>query len=335
MQIEEHVPLAPLTTFRLGGSARFFSRVANTEELTEALSFGGERSLPVLILGGGSNLLVRDEGYPGLVIHLALPGVEWKEAGDSILVRAAAGESWDGVVESAVLKGFSGIENLSGIPGTVGAAPVQNIGAYGSELKDVLVSVEVLERSTRAVKTLTREECLFGYRTSVFKQNPHAYVVLAVTMCLSRTHVPTLAYKDLADAFSSGSAPSLAKVRTEVLRIRSRKFPDLSHEGTAGSFFLNPIVSTDVATRLQEMFSGIPQFSTDAGVKISLAWLLDKGLSIRQWHEGGARQFERQPIVLTASRNARAQDVEVLAARIAQEVKKHTDITLSYEVRVV
>lgn len=325
MTVLEQVSLAPYTTFRLGGPARYFVGVKTIDELQDALNFARDNNQKVLILGGGSNMLVGERGFDGLVIKLELTGVER----ESDVLIAAAGENWNKLVERAVQDELWGIENLSGIPGTVGAAPVQNIGAYGVELKDIFVWLEALELASGEVKRFEKDECGFGYRTSIFKREG-GYVILKVALQLRQGGSPNTAYKDLAGA----EGFSLQEIRERVLAIRAQKFPDLAVEGTAGSFFLNPIVSEEQAAALTARFPELPHFRAEGGTKLSLAWLFDKALSIKGLSVGGARVFERQPLVLVATRAARAADVRELSTQIKDISSKTLGLQLEEEVRM-
>jgi len=331
MTIEENVLLAAYTTFRLGGAARYFVRVQNLEELQEALSFAKERALRVLILGGGSNMLVADKGFDGLVLRIDIVGME--REGDTYVV--GAGESWDSFVARTVDDGFWGVENLSGIPGSVGAAPIQNIGAYGAEVKDTLVWVEAFDTHSCKVVRLQASECGFGYRTSRFKKEPGRYVLLRAAFTLSAEPKPNLSYKDLAETFAGNPAPGLANIRSALLAIRGRKFPDLAFEGTAGSFFLNPVVTKEKASELRTLYPALPQYEAPGGVKIALAWLLDNALQIKGLQVGAARLFERQPLVIVAARGASAKDVHALAEAVKKIVKENVGIELEEEVRTI
>jgi UDP-N-acetylmuramate dehydrogenase len=335
MTIEHNVPLAPLTTFHIGGSARFFVRVSTKEELAQALAYAKERELKVLILGGGSNMLIDDVGFNGLVIKIELMGVTIEHDKNGAIVVAGAGEGWEALVARAVEEKLWGIENLSGIPGTVGAAPVQNIGAYGCEIKDTLEWVEALDTETGGLLRLSREQCLFGYRSSIFKLNPGRLVVLQVALRLLEDGTPRLFYKDLAEVFQDAPAPTLSAVRDAVLNIRAKKFPDLSQEGTAGSFFLNPAVSKEKAAQLLERYPELPQFPAPNGVKLSLAWLLDNALQLRGYSHGSARLFEKQPLVIVASGSNAFSDVVALKDEILQKVFETLEIELEPEVRII
>jgi len=331
MRVEEHIPLAPHTTFHIGGPARFFVRVSTIDELIEALSYAHSQHIPFLILGGGSNMLISDEGFAGLVIKIELKGISVK--GDMYI--AQAGEVWDDLTLRACTEGLWGIENLSGIPGTVGAAPIQNIGAYGVELKDSLAWVEAIDTKNNTLVRLTPHECDFGYRTSLFKKNLNRYVIVRVALALSSSGTPKLSYKDLAQAAQTQSLRDPRTIREAVLSIRSKKFPDLAVAGTAGSFFLNPIVSSQKAEELLKLYPGLPAFSAQGGMKISLAWLLDHALHVKDLSVGSARVFERQPLVIVAEKNAHAGDVFALQEKISSLVLEMFGISLQPEVRIV
>ena len=327
MTIEEHVPLAPLTSFYIGGPARYFIRVKTVEELRQSFDYARDQNLATLILGGGSNILVSDAGFDGLVIKIEIKGVEKEEE----MLIAGAGESWDGLVERAVREGLWGIENLSGIPGTVGAAPVQNIGAYGSEVKDTLAWVEVFDTQGGQVARLQNTECGFGYRASRFKKEPGRFVVLRAAFQLKKNGTPNASYRDLlyAERFN------LSEIRAEVLEIRAGKFPDLKKEGTAGSFFLNPAVSAQKAAALVQKYPGLPNFPARQGRKLSLAWMLDNVLRVKGLSVGGARLYEKQPLVIAASRGTSASDVVALAEKVSQLVRDKLKITIEPEVKII
>jgi UDP-N-acetylmuramate dehydrogenase len=332
MLIEENIPLAPLTTFKVGGPARYFARVHTQEELREALGFAQKNNLSVLHLGGGSNMLVADAGWSGLVIKIELRGIAQQNG----LVVAGAGEEWDALVAYAAQHGLWGIENLSGIPGTVGAAPVQNIGAYGAELGQTLQFVEALDTRSAEVVRFAGDECGFGYRTSRFKREPGRFIALRVGLRLASDGLPNTAYRDLAERFQH-AAPSISAVRDAVLAIRKQKFPDLAKEGTAGSFFLNPVVPQETARALQERYPGLPTFPApqEGMVKIPLGWLLDKVLNLRGYREGRVRLFEHQALVVVAEPGATAAEVQALASFVRTQVQENLGITIEPEVQIL
>ncbi len=334
MVIEKNVPLSVFTTFRIGGAARFFVRVSSQVELQEAIKYAQKNNIASLILGGGSNMLIDDAGFNGLVIKIELYGLAITREGVSAVFVAGAGELWDTVVARAVSENLWGIENLSGIPGTVGAAPVQNIGAYGSEVKDTFLWAEVFDIDTGTVVRFDLSNCEFVYRSSFFKVHTGRYVILRVAFRLSTKPMPNLHYADLVEVFKN-KEPSVAHIREAVLAIRARKFPDLSIEGTAGSFFLNPIVTFELAQALKKEYPDMPQYTTQNGVKVSLAWILDKVLKVRGFSIGGARLFERQPLVVVAIKGASSSDVEALADAVIKKIDATLGILVECEVKII
>jgi UDP-N-acetylmuramate dehydrogenase len=338
MIFEEQIPLAPLTTFRIGGLARYFCIATSEAEVIEAFAFARARSLSTFVLGDGSNVLVGDAGFSGLVIQMGLKGIKESVSGDVVRVEVGAGESWDGLVDFCVQNGYWGMENLSLIPGTVGAAPVQNIGAYGCESKDIIESVRVIDSATGAARTLTNAECLFGYRDSLFKGPVgKSLIITNVTFVLSTVPRPNLAYKDLKEYFAKGtSVPALADIRAATISIRQSKFPDLFRFGTAGSFWKNPIISADAFAVLKTAHSLIPSYPAPSGrVKIPLAWILDVVCGLKGHAKGRVRLFEQQPLVLTVEFGATAGEVEAFAREIEDIVASKTGIIIEREVNSV
>ena len=348
MRVEKNKILADFTSFKIGGKADYFCSINNEKELLEALKFAREKKLKVFILGGGTNVLAGDKGFRGLVIKIELKGhrvlsdKHSVSTGDVLLI-AEAGENWDNLVETAVARGLWGIENLSGIPGTVGAAPVQNIGAYGCELSDVLEWVDVIDTRTCKTKRLSTRECELDYRESVFKRPKGKYfVVLRVAMRLQKEGKPNLEYKDLKEYFKNKSQLSLQEIRDAVLEIRSKKFPDTAKIGNAGSFFKNPVVSEKKFLELKKKYPNIPSFpfaafasnSPDSyRVKVPLAWILDKICNLKGFSRGSAALWEKQPLVLANTGGASAKDVKKFAEEIAKCVSSKTGIKLEWEVR--
>lgn len=337
MTILENVPLSLHTTLKIGGAARFFIVVEKKEDIPLALSFVKKKKLPHVVLGGGSNVLFRDEDYKGAVLRIAIREVSVTEEKCRVLLSAAAGEEWDFLVERTVESSWWGIENLSGIPGTVGGAVVQNIGAYGMALSQTLSSVIAYDKQAGSFREFRNDECVFGYRTSLFKKNPNRYLVICATFSLSKDPHFDLSYKDFATLFASLS-PNLQEIRNAVLKIRKTKFPNLSKEGTAGSFFRNPVVSEENAKKLEISFPGLPTFPLPEAPgmrKIPLAWLLDYRhgvIDMRGVHYGEVRVFERQPLVVVADKNSKSGDVERLANYMEQQIKEKTGIAIEREV---
>jgi UDP-N-acetylmuramate dehydrogenase len=333
MRIETDVPLAPYTTFTIGGQARYFCEVETTAEIQEAIVFAREHNLPLLVLGAGSNLLVPDEGVNALVLHVKLSGITLTEEGEVTHLTSGAGTRWDEVVDCATSHNLHGVENLAGIPGTLGGAVVQNIGAYGTELAPSFLSAEVVNTQTGEALRITQEEAQFAYRTSLFKEHPE-YVIVSATLRLLQ-HAPLLlTYADLVRAKEAGvSLSTPEEVATAVRAIRAQKFPSPHEGGTAGSFFKNPLITEAHAAKLSAQFPGLPTFPQGNGmVKVSLAWILDHILSLKGYSEGKVRLYEKQPLVLVSERGARAHDVDALAQVITERVYNVTEIHIEREV---
>lgn len=294
LRIQEHIPLAPYTTMRIGGPARYFCEPETTLEIAEAVAFARAHTLPWVVLGGGSNVVIADLGINGVVMRLRLCGIEQVfEEGEDVFIRAEAGESWDALVGAMVLRGLWGLENLSGIPGTVGAAPIQNINAYGSSVADTIESVEAYHPSHDALTTLAFDRCRFAYRDSMFKYEEGAeYIVTAVTFRLSRTRRAETSYRSASNAMTryfdeAGiTTPTLSDIRTAVLSIRQNIGMLEGCFQSAGSFFKNTILAAeqfkrvqekiereypDIAERLRPWYWELP----DGRVKVSTAFLME------------------------------------------------------------
>lgn len=338
LEIREQVPLAEYTTFRLGGPARFFASVTSVRELREALAYAEEHTLPCMVLGGGSNVLVMESGWSGLVIQIAIRGREYDEdsEGDARVV-VGAGESWDDFVRETVdHHGLWGLENLSLIPGTVGATPVQNVGAYGVEVKDRIEWVEALDTKTGELTILENSACRFGYRDSFFKQQEGKHhIVTRVAYRLSTRPRPVLDYKDLQARFGSHTDVSVKEVRETVCAIRAGKFPSLDEVGTAGSFFKNPIIPKEQFVAIREWAPQIPSYEVDEEhVKVPLAWILDT-LGYKGKRVGAFGCHSAQPLVLVHYGGGTPSELILFARDIMHDVKEKFDITIEPEVRIV
>lgn len=329
-----------MTTFRIGGNAKFFAEVNSVEDLKAAVGYAHARNLPVFVLGGGSNILVSDQGFLGLVVHPVIKGIECKvlDSGKATCT-AHAGDSWDEVVKTSVDHGLWGLETLSLIPGSVGGAVVQNIGAYGAELKDTLESVEAFDMRTGTIQKFTKEECDFAYRSSIFKQSVgRHYIVVSVTLNLSHTEKRNISYKDLATYFSEKKKhePSLQDIRNAVIDIRTKKLPDLTKYGTAGSFFKNPIISHRHYNELHHSYKDIVAFPQhDGTVKLSAAWIIDHVCKLKGYREGDAGVYDTQALVIVNHGKASAADINAIAHKIEKAVHDATDIKLEREVEGV
>lgn len=342
--ILENVPLAPYTTLGIGGPARFLAQATDERHVVEALDFAGSRRLPLFILGGGSNILISDSGFQGLVLHIALRGIRHHGSGESGIFTAAAGEDWDSVVRMAVERNWAGIECLSGIPGTVGGTPVQNVGAYGEEVSEVIVGVRVLDREKRSISELGNSQCGFTYRTSIFNTTErNRYIVLSVTYALRVNGKPRIDYSDLQRHFAGQSrVPSLADVREAVRSIRASKamllLPGDPDCRSAGSFFKNPIVTEadyleiqDTARRceLVSRDQAVPRYRAPGGkVKLAAAWLIERSGFSKGYGRGRAGLSTKHTLALVNRGGATAEDLLDLAREIQTGVKRTFGVDL-------
>jgi UDP-N-acetylmuramate dehydrogenase len=335
-RIHENVPLAPLTTLGIGGPARYFVDAADENTIREATWLAKERHLPIFVLGGGSNLLVADSGFPGLVIKIGITGMEWEDDRDKTMVSAGAGEDWDRLVGWCVERELAGVECLSGIPGLVGGTPVQNVGAYGQEVSEVLRSVRAYDRTTDFVVDLTRDACGFAYRTSIFNTTArNRYIVLQVTYALTKNGAPSIRYADVQREFENkDGTPALAEVRDAVRRIRARKAM-LLVEGdpdcrSAGSFFKNPIISEQQFDELLSLTGGhAPRYPASRGnVKTAAAWLIERAGFSRGYSAGPVGLSSKHTLALVNKGGATAADVVRLAREIRSRVYDQFGISL-------
>ena len=327
-------PLQSLNSFGIAARARRYLRVERVAQLAAALTDPALAALPRLLLGGGSNILLTRD-VEGLVLHMALLGREVLGAdGERVLVRAAAGEHWHGFVQWTLAQGLGGLENLSLIPGTVGAAPIQNIGAYGAEIKDVFHALTVFDPASGALRPMDAAACRFGYRDSVFKHADGAgLVIVDVTFALPRAWQPNLRYAELAQALAEAglAAPTAQQVSDAVVAIRRRKLPDPAVIGNAGSFFKNPIVSEDQCRDIIGRDPHVVHYPmADGSFKLAAGWLIDscgwKGKSI-----GRAGVYEKQALVLVNRGDAIGAEVMTLARAIQESVYGRFGIRLEPE----
>ena len=333
--------LAPFTTFRIGGPARFFCEVTTEAELLEAVQFARQRDVPIFVLGGGSNLLVSDSGFDGLVLHIAIDApIKPTFSGDFIDYTVTAGTDWNAFVFQVCEEGISGVECLAGIPGSVGGTPVQNVGAYGQEVADTIVNVRALDLDTDSFVDLTREECGFAYRRSIFNStHRNRYIVTAATFRFDATAQPKLTYADLTRHFA-GQSPTPIEVYHAVRTIRHGKGM-LIVEGeddcrSAGSFFKNPVVADAVADEIADGLKisreGIPHWPAGRGfIKLPAAWLLERAGFPKGFVFGNAGISSRHTLALINRGKATAADIANLRDTIRQEVKSRFNIELEQE----
>ena len=343
MQFLEQVPLAPYTTFQIGGPARWFAEAGSEDDIAAGIAFAAERDLPLFILGGGSNLLVSDAGFPGLVLRIALRGITSSPENGRSVISAAAGEDWDGLVAYAVAAGLAGVECLSGIPGTVGGTPVQNVGAYGQEVSQTIVTVRAFDRTTRQFVDLPAPDCGFSYRQSIFNSSQRErYVVSRVDYALHRNAPANFVYADVARHFAARNiaAPTLAEVRDAVRSIRAQKgmliVPGDADCRSAGSFFKNPVVPVStldsLALELKVEKQSIPAYPALKGeVKLSAAWLIERAGFAKGYALGNAGISSRHTLALINRGGASATEVTALRDKVINAVASRFAVRLEPE----
>lgn len=336
MEIRALYPMSQLTTFQIGGPADFFAAPKSLDELREALSWAREKSQPVLVLGRGSNVLVSDRGFRGLVIQNNIPGLTIDDVG---LMTVGAGEDWDQVVAKTVEKNLAGIENLSGVPGSAGGAVVQNIGAYGQTLADRVVRVWAIEAATGQEKAFSPAECEFVYRGSWFKANLNQYIVTSFQLQLTPGGAPLLTYAHVQKHFENKPTPTLAEVRQFIIKLRASKgyviMPGIESFATAGSFFKNPVVSQEQYEQLKPMLGdkSLNRFwPASTGVKIAAAYLMQEAGFGKGYQEGPAGISPKHSLSLVNFGGAHASDIKALADKIQAAVLKKFGVRLEPEV---
>ncbi|EAZ98813.1 UDP-N-acetylmuramate dehydrogenase [Marinobacter sp. ELB17] len=333
-EIRERVDLTPHNSLAIAANARYFARITHREQVGATLAWADEKNLPVLIVGGGSNLVFRAD-IDGLVVHMALAGRHWRDISiEAATLVLGAGENWHDAVLYAARSGYRGIENLALIPGTCGAAPVQNIGAYGVELSDTLVCVTALDRSSGKPVTLSAEACNFAYRDSLFKQQPERYLILDVHLRLSRSQPFQLGYGELAAYF--GDTP-VSKLNAEgvaeaVMAVRRRKLPDPQRLPNAGSFFKNPVVSQKVFEQLKSRFSDLVAYPLPygQGVKLAAGWLIEQ-CSWKGYRNQWVGVHNCQALVLINHGGGSGAQLLALAQEIRESVQARFGVELEQE----
>ena len=342
MVVREQVPLAPLTTFGVGGPARFFVEARSEPDVREAVQFAHARGLPLFLLGGGSNLLVADAGFNGVVLKIGLRGVERVNDGKNAIFAVAAGEDWDAFVARVVAEDCAGIECLSGIPGSVGGTPVQNVGAYGQEVSESIREVVVLDRRTLQLRTFANAECGFAYRASLFNAAERdRYIILRVTFELRRGGKPTIRYADFQKVFAdSASKASLSQVRDAVREIRRSKamliVPGDDDCRSAGSFFKNPVVSRQqfesLDSKLRSRGMALPNFPAgDGHRKLSAAWLVEHAGFAKGYTRGAAGISRRHALAIVNRGGATATEIVALKNEIQARVRGEFGVELQAE----
>ena len=346
MNIQENVSLAPLTTLRVGGPARYFVEALNVDDVRDAIKFAQSKSLPLFVLGGGSNLVVLDSGWPGLVLKVAIRGFNHRHGHEVAYFDAGAGEDWDGFVSATVAHHCAGLECLSGIPGSVGGTPVQNVGAYGQEVSQTIETVEAIEIATLENREFDKEDCRFNYRTSIFNTTERCkYVIARVSYALPHGVAPRLEYADLKRHFAGWSEmPSLAQVREAVRKIRASKgmliVPGDDDSRSAGSFFKNPILSDEQFAEIMKRAAAknleVPSYpALEKQRKLSAAWLVEHSGFAKGYGFGQVGISRRHALAIVNRGNATASEVLALKDQIQQRVKDIWGIALEPEPVIV
>lgn len=337
MHIQKHVSLKPFNTFGINAKASSYCSIATLDELKHVLK--EQHQNPLFLLGGGSNMLLT-KNIDALVLHLNLKGISIiNETEDTVLVKAMAGENWHNFVLWCIEHNYGGVENMSLIPGNVGTAPIQNIGAYGVELKDVFESCEAIHIKSQDTKTFTKPNCNFGYRESIFKQDLKGqYIITSVTFRLTKRnhklHLDYGAIKQQLDVFNC-SQPTIQDISKAVIAIRQSKLPDPKDIGNSGSFFKNPVISIAKFEKLQVNFPQIPSYKiSDTLIKVPAGWLIEKaGFKGKRFNNYGVHN--KQALVLVNYGNAKGNDIYQLAVLIQDTVKRIFDISIETEVNII
>jgi UDP-N-acetylmuramate dehydrogenase len=341
----ENIPLAPLTTIRIGGPAKYFVEARDAGEVQQAVIFARSRDLPLFVIGGGSNLVISDAGWPGLVLKIAIPGIEQRSGHDedgNVVFDVGAGESWDKFVSRSVVARCSGVECLSGIPGSVGGTPVQNVGAYGQEVSQTIVSVQVLDLRDGQVRELCGEACGFGYRSSIFNTSERGrFIVLRVSYALTPDGKPCIEYADLKRHFEGReTSPDLAETREAVRHIRALKgmliVPGDPDCLSAGSFFKNPVLSEsqhdDLKRRAEARGLFVPSYpALETRKKVSAAWLVERSGFAKGYGVGRTGISSKHALAIVNRGGATAAEVLALKDQIQHRVEEIWGIRLEPE----
>ncbi|HMJ68678.1 MAG TPA: UDP-N-acetylmuramate dehydrogenase [Cyclobacteriaceae bacterium] len=339
IKIQDQFNLKQYNTFGITAHARYFTDVSSEHQLREVIDSSVYRDNKVLILGGGSNILFTKD-FNGLVVHNNLKGIDAIDTNDHhVTIKVAAGEIWHDVVIHAITNNWGGIENLSLIPGTVGAAPMQNIGAYGVEVKEVIVKVDAVDRSTGTLRSFTKDECRFGYRESVFKHElKEKYFISSVTLTLTNNkHQLNTSYGAIADTLKQMNVtePTIRLVSDAVIRIRRSKLPDPNVIGNAGSFFKNPVINADHYNTLKKQHPLIPGYqSENQQVKVPAGWLIEQ-CALKGLRLGNVGVHEHQALVLVNYGNGSGEEILELSKKIQEIVKDVFGIELIAEVNII
>jgi UDP-N-acetylmuramate dehydrogenase len=332
------VPLAPMTTLGVGGVASWFQTARRAADVASAHAWAHERDLPVFPLGGGSNLVIADTGVHGLVLRIAIEGRSFTRDGDDTILQAGAGEAWDAVVAESVGRGLAGLECLSGIPGSVGGTPIQNVGAYGQEVAEAIEQVEAFDRNTGSMRSFSSAECGFSYRMSRFKREDAGRFVICAVRFRLRPGRPSATYPDVVRRLEEAriAAPTVADVRATVLAIRRGKGMVVDENDpdtrSVGSFFMNPVVTPGQREEISRLAgTSAPGFTVPEGIKIPAAWLIERAGLQRGWTDGAVGISSKHPLAIVNRGGATATDVIRVATTVKQRVLDCFGVTLRTE----
>ena len=339
MDVLENELLKYHTTMKVGGPAKYFITANTIHELIEAYKFAKQKNLPLEVIGDGSNIIFTDSGFDGVVVKNNTKGFKLNSNG---ILKVNAGEKWDEVVKKSVQANFSGLEALSWIPGTVGGAPVNNIGAYGQECKDTLLEIEALDTTSGSIVTLNNKQCNFSYRDSIFKSlNRHKYIILSVTFALNKVssgqqyNIPN--YKSLQQKLLDLKInnPTIKDVRNAVIKLRKSKLPDPTKIPNTGSFFKNPIVSNKKYNLLLKNYAGMPAYSySSTDKKLYSGWLLETA-GLKQYSCNGIGPYQKQALVITNTKDGNYKDLEIVFKHIQKTVYDVFEIKLEIEPEII
>ncbi len=335
-EIQKNISLKNFNSFGLDVNAKYYIKLSDQQQVVDFIKSDLSNIRPVFVIGEGSNVLFSKD-FNGLLVQPKISGIEkLDETSEYIKLRVGAGENWDNFVNSCVQNNFGGIENLSLIPGSVGACPIQNIEAYGVEVREVIESVEAVDIETADVRIFTNQECKFSYRSSIFKQLlKNKFIITHVNFRFEKKHHVKTSYGDIEKELNKFPETNIQNIRKAIINIRNSKLPDPKELGNAGSFFLNPVVTTDEANSLKQYYPKMPFFKvSDNKVKLSAAWLIEQS-NWKGKRVGDVGTYKKQPLVIVNYGNAAGKDILNIATKIRKAVKNNFAIELEMEVNVV
>jgi UDP-N-acetylmuramate dehydrogenase len=339
IELKQNIQLKPFNTFGIAATAAYYAVAESVEDVKDILSNPTIKGLPLLVMGGGSNMLLTQD-FNGLVLHIKIKGFTVVEENDEhVIVRVGAGEGWHQFVLYAIEHGYGGVENLSLIPGSVGAAPMQNIGAYGVEIKETFEALEALHIEALQTRTFGKEECRFGYRESIFKRDVKGqYIITHVSFKLTKKPVLNTSYGAIETELNAmgidKADAGIKEVSDAVVHIRQSKLPDPAQIGNAGSFFKNPVVSAEKVAELKAQYPNMPAYPSGESHKLAAGWLIEQ-CGWKGYREGDTGVHKNQALVLVNYGNAKGNEVYALSEKVLQSVKEKFGVELEREVNII